>query len=129
MKKRMIVKITIIYALVICTTGCLGGKYTYKPPDSLPKINNFIEIEEPKDLVWQRLVAGLGREYFVINNLDKESGFINVSYGEDPELFIDCGEISSWVSNLRGRRDYVFPASRAAQQFEQKARVVSYYLQ
>lgn len=60
----------------------------------------------------------LGRKFFVINNLDKDSGIINISYSGDPEKYIDCGWINSYVKNARGERTYNFPASRAFQEYE-----------
>ena len=60
----------------------------------------------------------LGKNFFVINNLDKESGFINISYSGDPEKYVDCGYIESYVKNARGERTYYFPAASANQTYE-----------
>jgi hypothetical protein len=54
----------------------------------------------------------------VINNLDKSSGLINVSYNGDPENYIDCGRLTSYVKNARGERTYDFPGARAQQTYE-----------
>lgn len=43
---------------------------------------------------------------------------INISYTGDPEKYIDCGTITSYVKNARGERTYQFPASRSQQFFE-----------
>jgi hypothetical protein len=50
--------------------------------------------------------------------MDKQSGFVNLSYSGDPEQYIDGGELCYKVSNLRGERVYRFPASRANSQYE-----------
>lgn len=60
----------------------------------------------------------LGKQFFVINNLDKSSGLINISYSGDPEKYIDCGNITSFVKNARGERTYNFPGAKASQQYE-----------
>jgi hypothetical protein len=70
-------------------------------------------VERSKDEVWNELVAGLGAQFFVINNMDKASGFINVSYSGDPEKYVDGGELYFQVENLRGPREYRFPGSKS----------------
>ena len=60
----------------------------------------------------------MGSTFFVKNNLDKESGFINVSYTGNPERYINCGTINSYVKNARGERNYIFPASTAYKEYE-----------
>jgi hypothetical protein len=75
-------------------------------------------IERPIDSVWKDSVAELGKNFFVINNLDKSSGLINVSYSGDPEKYIDCGFISSKVKNARGERDYNFNAAKGSMDYE-----------
>jgi hypothetical protein len=41
-----------------------------------------------------------------------------LSYTGDPERYVDCGEITSYVKNLRGERTYRFPAAAAATEYE-----------
>jgi hypothetical protein len=50
--------------------------------------------------------------------LDKDSGFINISYSGDPEKYVDGGQLYYMVENLAGKREYRFPAARRYQQFE-----------
>ncbi len=104
----------------ISATACLQGKLKYLPPSPLTENTNSKVIEKPRDLVWDAAVPALGRQFFVINNMDRSSGFINLSYSGDPERYIDCGRITSVVENARGMRTYDFPASRAQQAFEVK---------
>lgn len=54
----------------------------------------------------------------MINNLDKASGLINISYSGSPESSIDCGRVYSYVSNARGERTYDFPAAQAEAHYE-----------
>jgi len=82
------------------------------------KASNSIVIEKPRSAVWAGAIPSLGKQFFTINNMDRESGFINLSYSGDPEAYVDCGTISSFVKNLRGERTYTFPASRASQRYE-----------
>ena len=64
------------------------------------------------------MVPALAKKFFVINNIDKESGLINLSYSGNPANFIDCGRIKSYVKNARGERTYDFPAARDHQVYE-----------
>lgn len=98
-------------------TGC-AGKFDYYPPQSLAPLNNSLTIGKSKNEVWKTIVPALGKHFFVINNLDKESGLINISYSGDPGKYIDCGQINSYVKNARGERTYNFPASSAHQTYE-----------
>lgn len=108
-----------IIAVLILTilAGC-AGKFEYTRPKSLPTLNNSVVINKSKDEVWKQIVPMLGKQFFVINNLDKDSGIINISYSGDPERYVDCGRIISYVKNARGERTYVFPASKSYQDYE-----------
>ena len=60
-------------------------------------VSNTITVNKSKEEVWKELIPQIGKNFFVINNLDKESGIINISYSGDPERYIDCGEIYSYL--------------------------------
>lgn len=112
MNRRMLCVIA-----VAVLSGC-AGKVDYTPPLGRGSGENSVSVKKSKDAVWKGLVAELGKKFFVINNIDKESGLINVSYSGDPERYIDCGMVTSYVKNLAGERTYVFPGARARQQYE-----------
>jgi hypothetical protein len=105
-------------ACLIFLIGCATGNFAYIPSNQTAIVQNSIEVNKSKDSTWNQLVAGLSSGFFVINNMDKQSGFINLSYAGDPEKYVEGGELSYTVSNLRGERNYRFPASRANAQFE-----------
>lgn len=107
----------VIGALVMALEGC-AGKVAYLPPDQPAAITNSIVLDQPRAEVWNNMVPALGRSFFVINNLEKESGFINLSYSGDPEKYVDCGVIDSYVKNARGERTYRFPAAAAHKTYE-----------
>jgi hypothetical protein len=108
--------------LVILTAflfvSCLSGKQDYSPPYNYPVKEKSVVIEKPKDVVWKALMAKVANSFFVINNLDKESGFINLSYSGPPCNYIDCGWITSEVSNARGKRTYTFEGCSEYQEYE-----------
>lgn len=98
-------------------TAC-AGKVDYVRPSHYAVPTNTKVIERPRDAVWNASVPELGKQFFVINNLDRSSGLINISYSGDPERYIDCGRIISYVKNARGERTYDFPGSRAQMSYE-----------
>jgi hypothetical protein len=107
--------------LAVCTVafvaGC-SGKMDYVRPSASPVASNSKTIAKPRDIVWNASVPELGKQFFVINNMDKSSGLINMSYTGDPENYIDCGRVISYVKNVRGERTYDFPGARAQQTYE-----------
>lgn len=104
---------------VLALAGC-AGKLDYVRPVTLPANvpSNVKVIERSREAVWAAAVPELSKRHFVINNLDKASGLINLGYSGDPERFMDCGRIISYVKNARGERTYDFPAAKAQQQYE-----------
>ena len=110
-------RILIAVLVTSVLAGC-AGKVDFVRPTAYGNIENSKTIAKPRDTVWNEAVPQLGKQYFVINYLDKESGLINLSYSGDPESFVDCGRITSYVKNVRGERTYDFPAARAYQTYE-----------
>ncbi|HQR53120.1 MAG TPA: hypothetical protein PLZ79_07595 [Burkholderiales bacterium] len=108
-------RIPLVFLLLV--TAC-AGKVDYVRPTPPEKLSNSKVIEKPREVVWNAAVPALGKQFFVINNMDKGSGFINLSYSGDPEQYVDCGQVTSYVKNARGERTYQFPASRAEQSYE-----------
>jgi len=55
-------------------------------------IRNSIDTSASFDTVWDSVVSKLSQSFFVINNIDKQSRIINISFNVDsPEKYIDCG--------------------------------------
>lgn len=107
---------TLVAALAL--TGCAGKVDYVRPTSTTSHGFNVKVIDKPRDTVWSTTVPELGKRFFVINNLDKTSGLINVSYSGDPEKYVDCGTVTSYVKNAKGERTYTFAASKAQQNYE-----------
>jgi|SRR5690625_1450502 len=99
-------------------TGCALGTTSYSPPAAYGHIENEKIINRPIDEVWASAIPSLGKDFFVINNIDKDSGLINLSYNGNPEKYLDCGTVEAEVSNARGKRNYHFNAASPHQRYE-----------
>jgi hypothetical protein len=110
-----------VLLLGVVVGGCasvMDGRLDYKPPTLASIPVNVKVIDRPRELVWSTAVPALGKQFFVINNLDKGSGLINVSYSGEPERYVDCGVVSSYVKNMAGERTFTFPGASAQQSYQ-----------
>lgn len=100
---------TLLLCVTLVTACVTPGKsdYAYNPPISGPPPSNELVINSQFDKVWDRLVARLAQSFFVINNIEKESRLINVSFSPNqPEHFADCGESRRSFQFRDESRDY-----------------------
>lgn len=83
-------------------SGCATSTMNYTPPTARPIVNSKT-VPQPFDAVWDRLVRQLSGDFFVINNIDKNSRLINVSFSsQKPSEYVDCGFSSRVFKNARG---------------------------
>ncbi len=108
----------LIIAVPFFVAACAGKVDYVRPTTQLAPASNVKTIDKPREAVWNSSVPELGKQFFVINNLDKSSGLMNISYTGDPVRYIDCGRITSYVKNARGERTYDFPGAKAQQSYE-----------
>jgi hypothetical protein len=89
-------KVTLSLAIfVIGLAGCATqGKSDFTYTKHEPKrTTNEIQINQPYSQVWDKLVRDLSKSFYVINNIDKESRIINLSFStQSPTDYVDCGE-------------------------------------
>lgn len=107
-----------IALLTIGLVACAGKVGYIRPSAQTAPGQNTKLIQKPREVVWATSVPALSKQFFVINNLDKSSGLINLSYAGDPEKYIDCGRITSFVKNAQGERTYDFAGAKAQQNYE-----------
>lgn len=94
--------------LVVAATisGCATSSYDYRPPRET-SVANSKKVSKDFDKAWDDLVRQLSSDFFVINNIDKSSRLINVSFSSThPSEYVDCGSTTRKFSNARG--DQVF---------------------
>ncbi|WZB71892.1 hypothetical protein WJ968_09260 [Achromobacter xylosoxidans] len=69
-------------------------------------------VDKPIDEVWTKAVPAIGKQFFVINNLDKSSGLMNLSYSGSPEQYVDCGHLNLQDQKASGVQTQSFPLRR-----------------
>src|SRR6266513_940375 len=83
--------------------------FVYVPPSTRVTPTSETLVNEPFDAVWDRLVGRLATGFFVINNIDKASRLINVSYSSDaPGDFVDCGRSTRQFSFKDESQTYTY---------------------
>ena len=84
------VGLTFIVGLYGCATPATST-FDYQDKAAV-RVENEITVDKPFEDVWSGLVRQLAKGFFVINNIEKESRLINVSFSTtSPEDYIDCG--------------------------------------
>lgn len=105
-------KKTTFLLCIICLYAFVGCAYkselNYTPPLK-QNIKTTKVIDGKYSDIWKELVKSLSNNIFVINNLNKESGFINVDFStNDVGKYIDCGNWNGYFKNLRINETYDF---------------------
>lgn len=96
-----------------------AGKYIAPTPVPQSAAINSRELDVSRDAAWTALVSYMSRASFAIDQVSKESGLLTIKFSApDPTVLVNCGTITSWVSNLRGRRDYSFEGASANETYE-----------
>lgn len=120
MTKGLIVATVLGCSLPLCVCAkIVEGGADYTPPIAVLNVQNAREFPAAFDATWRELVSYLSETSFVIDNIDKSSGLVSISFSaSDPESAIDCGQWSTWAKNLRGRRDYSYSGAASFAQYE-----------
>jgi hypothetical protein len=102
-------KFLLLVVMAVFFVGCATSRYSYTLPQIEPKpASDFQkEVNLPFDVAWNKIIGRLSQDLFVINNMDKNSGFINADFSaQQPSQYIDCGLWSGMFKNLSGSATY-----------------------
>jgi hypothetical protein len=91
---------------VLLIVGCISA--TYMKPNHVDKKENYVTIvQKDYDQVWKQLIEYSATTFFSIDNYEKDSGLITLSFGSSkPSEFITGGQWETTGSvNFNG--DYV----------------------
>lgn len=90
MKRMMLVGL--ILAFTVALNGCASRTlYNGIPPGIYEKANSRT-YNADINRVWAAAIASIGADFYVIDNISKESGIITLTFSVDePADYIDCG--------------------------------------
>lgn len=94
------------------------GRFAYVRPVSVETPTHSLVVAKGREDVWRQVPVTPVRDRVVINGLDRDTGVITLTYSGDPERYVDCGHITSYVKNVRGERTYRFAAATASTEYE-----------
>ena len=85
----------ILIVIVLVTAGCAKpgiSRYDFTPAEYY-EVKNELILDQSFENTWDILVEQLASSFYVINNIEKSSRLINVSFSSSsPEKYVDCGE-------------------------------------
>ena len=105
-------KNAVLSVLIAATLAGCATKVDYRPPSLASVPSNSKVVDKPIDEVWTKAVPAIGKQFFVINNLDKSSGLMNLSYSGSPEQYVDCGHLNLQDQKASGVQTQSFPPRR-----------------
>lgn len=102
-----IVKIIASVLLALVLSSCMTASYT-KPTHNNSKEKYSIKIQKNFDAVWKQLIQYSASTFFAIDNYEKDSGLITLSFGSaKPSDFITGGHWKASSSTINFDGDYV----------------------
>lgn len=94
---------------VLFLMGCETAQYI---PPSERSANNFsITVNQNYDTTWRAIIDYLSSTFYVIDNFEKDSGIVTVSFGaSNPEDLVDCGQWNAkWIDAYYQRQKFDGP--------------------
>lgn len=108
----LIAPVVSLFAVACVSPGISSFRYT---PPGLHELRNEEVVSQPFDDVWNHLVSRLAQTFFVINNIDKNSRIINVSFSTDePSRYIDCGTTDRHFLYRHAKENYEYKVASSS---------------
>lgn len=106
-----------VFAALLLGACATVTQSTYESvPGAQRKIANSVNTTSGFDAVWDAVVAKLSQSFFVINNIDKQSRIINVSFtSSSPADYVDCGSSRRQFDFQNEHRTYEYPVAASNQ--------------
>ncbi len=104
----------VVAVLAAMLAGCATSSGKYQSPQRYG-VQNTKLTKLPFDAAWDRLVKNLSSDFFVINNIDKHSRLLNISFSASrPSEFVDCGTSTRIFNKGFGEEKTTFPTADPA---------------
>lgn len=91
---RKLICLLVLAVVVAVGTGCAGKVTTeFVRPEEHPIMESKV-YNYPYEKVWKAVVQSIGSSYFVLENIEKDSGILSLSFAaQNPGDFVDCGVV------------------------------------
>ncbi len=88
--------------------ACAAPKPVYKYEKTEPKKNYDVTLNKNFNTVWNKVIDYSSKSFFGIDNFEKDSGLITLSYTGSPVGYVDCGKFdyNGYISNGTQVKDY-----------------------
>lgn len=94
---RALALVSVAAFLVACAQPPQGPSYRYEPPARQQDLRNQRQVAASYDDTWTGLIDHVARTSFTIDQFEKESGLLTLTYGQsDIARFVNCG---NWYEN------------------------------
>ena len=107
-----------LFAFSCLVTGCATpgtSGYQYREPNEAKTPTNEAVVKLPFSDTWDLLIGQLAKSFFAINNVEKASRIINLSFSTDkPEDFIDCGTTERSFQYGDESQNYVYKTAASS---------------
>lgn len=92
---NFISKVTSVCLFLFLITACTAPKQSYIPPKDY-NFNKSMSFNQEYEAVWEKVILFLGENNIAIDEIDKDSKFIQASYSNSKlegrvSEFLDCG--------------------------------------
>ena len=88
--------------------ACAAPKPVYKYEKSETKKNYDVTVNKNFNTIWNKVIDYSSKSFFGIDNFEKDSGLITLSYSGSPIGYVDCGKFdyNGLISNGTQVKDY-----------------------
>jgi hypothetical protein len=81
---------------ILLFSGCGVTTPDYTAPQSSASIDKTtVALDQSYDETWDQLINFTSSRFFAIDNYEKDSGLMTLSFSSEPGRFVECGEIST----------------------------------
>ena len=112
MRKLMLVFMTVVmYAVLV---GCTSKTdFSYAPVQAYESANTMV-YNSNINKVWDAAIKSIGEKFFVLDNIQKDSKIITLSYSvSDPAAYIDCGQVTAETKGASNSGTYTYQGAQA----------------
>lgn len=109
---RRILGVFFLALIFAMGAGCAGKMTTtLTPPENHAVVDSRI-FNKPYDTVWKAVVQSIGSSFFVLDNIEKDSGILTLSFStQDAGDYIDCGFVHKSGTVQMEKQNFTYPGT------------------